>query len=298
AMRGDIIMDLNNMKIGFIGFGLIAGSIARALRKEYPKITMIALNNRYPDVKLGLKQAVEDKVLNELVPSIDEGFSSCDIIYLAAPVITNISYLPKIKPLLKEGAFITDVGSVKGDIHKAVTEAGLDSRFIGGHPMAGTEKSGYENSFIELLENAYYILTPTDETPKETIDTMLLITKATKSRSIVLSSDKHDIAAAAISHVPHILSYSLVNTVKDHDTEEEYMKQFAAGGFRDMTRIASSSPEMWQNIVMSNKDAVLTFLSQYLDTLEDFRQMLVNDDKDAIYNFFEKSKEYRDSFKF
>ena len=127
---------------------------------------------------------------------------------------------------------------------------------------------------------------------------MLTITRVTKSKSIVIDADKHDIAAAAISHVPHILSYSLVNTVKDHDTEEQYMKQFAAGGFRDMTRIASSSPEMWQNIVMDNKEAVLTFLDQYRSTLDEFKEMLVNDDKNAILEFFNKSKEYRDTFTF
>ncbi len=291
-------MDLNNKKIGFIGFGLIAGSIARCLREAYPKITMIALNNRYPDIKPGLKLAVDEGVLNELVPSIDTGFGECDIIYLAAPVMINISYLSNIKNILKDGAFITDVGSVKGDIEKAIIEEGLTDRFIGGHPMAGTEKSGYENSFAELLSGAYYILTPTDDTPEECINTMLEIIKATKSKSIVLKASEHDMAAAAISHVPHILSYALVNTVKKHDTKEEYMKQFAAGGFRDMTRIASSSPEMWQNIVMSNKDAVLTFLGQYLDMLDSFKVMLENDDSDAIYNYFMNSKEYRDTFKF
>ena len=291
-------VDFNKIKIGFVGFGLIAGSIARALRNEYPNLTMIALNNRYPNVKPGLQLALDDGVLNELVPSIEEGFNECDIIYLAAPVITNISYLSKLKPLLKEGAFITDVGSVKGNIHKAVKEIGIEDRFIGGHPMAGTEKSGYENSFASLLENAYYILTPTEKTPQSAIDTMLTITRVTKSKSIVIDAGTHDIAAAAISHVPHILSYSLVNTVKDHDTEEQYMKQFAAGGFRDMTRIASSSPEMWQNIVMDNKEAVLTFLDQYRSTLDEFKEMLVNDDKDAILEFFNKSKEYRDTFTF
>ena len=291
-------MNINDQKIGFIGFGLIAGSIARCLRNAYPDITMIALNNRYPDVKPGLKLALDDGVLNELVPSINEGFNECDIIYLAAPVMVNISYLSNLKNIIKPGAFITDVGSVKGDIERAVIQEGLADKFIGGHPMAGTEKSGYEHSFAELLEGAYYILTPTDDTPNEYIDTMRMIIQATKSKAIVLKASEHDMAAAAISHVPHILSYALVNTVRKHDTKEEYMKQFAAGGFRDMTRIASSSPEMWQNIVMSNKDAVLTFLGQYLDMLDSFKTMLEHDDGKAIYDYFMNSKEYRDTFKF
>lgn len=115
---------------------------------------------------------------------------------------------------------------------------------------------------------------------------------------MILNPEEHDIAAAAISHVPHILSYSLVNTVHDNDNEQQYMKQFAAGGFRDMTRIAASSPEMWQNVVLANKKSVLTFLSQYQIVLEQFKQMLIADDEQGLLDFFQKSKDYRDTFNF
>ncbi len=292
------IKNINEMTIGFIGFGLIAGDIARCIRRECPDTKMIALNNRYPEVKYGLQLALSDGVLNDLRPSIDEEFAKCDIIFLCAPVIVNTKYLPELKKIIKKDTIITDVGSVKGDIHKAVEECGLSANFIGGHPMAGIEKTGYENSTDTMLEGAFYILTPTDESSEEALEVMKNITKITRSRYITLPPDEHDTAAAAISHVPHILSYTLVNTVREHDTEEEYMKQFAAGGFRDMTRIAASSPDMWQSIVLSNKNAILKFLSQYQVMLESFKQMLITDDADGLYEYFKESKDYRDTFKF
>ncbi len=284
--------------IGFIGFGLIAGDIARCIRKCAPDTRIIALNNRYPNVKPGLKMALEDGVLNGLEKDLNEGFKECDIIFLCAPVIVNISYLKKLKEIMKPDCILTDVGSVKGGIHKAVEDAKLTHQFIGGHPMAGTEKTGYENSNDTMLNGAFYLLTPTKDTKETAINTMKEITSMCKSKTMILSPEEHDIAAAAISHVPHILSYSLVNTVREHDNEKQYMKQFAAGGFRDMTRIASSSPEMWQNIVVDNRTAVLTFLSQYQIVLEEFKQMLIMGDEDGLMDFFAKSKEYRDTFTF
>lgn len=284
--------------IGFIGFGLIGGDIARCIRKNAEDTRIIAYNNRYPQVKPGLAMALEDGVLNALEPDFNGAFRECDIIFLCAPVIVNIQYLRQLKDIMKPGCILTDVGSVKGNIHKAVEEIGLTHNFIGGHPMAGTEKTGYENSNDHMLNNAFYLLTPTKDTPPSAIETMKEITAMCGSKTMVLTPEEHDIAAAAISHVPHILSYSLVNTVHDHDNEQQYMKQFAAGGFRDMTRIAASSPEMWQNIVLANKTAVLTFLSQYQVVLEEFKQMLIMGDEEGLLEFFQRSKEYRDTFTF
>lgn len=294
----ELEINMQNKTIGFIGFGLIAGNIARCIRREAPDTYMLALNNRYPNIKPGLKMALEDGVLNELRPAVDEAFSKCDIIFLCAPVLVNVSYLSQLKTIMKPDCILTDVGSVKGDIHKAIEAAGLSDRFIGGHPMAGTEKTGYENSNDTMLKGAFYLLTPTKEAPAYFVDVMQEITKMCGCRTLTLQPEEHDIAAAAISHVPHILSYALVNTVQDNDNEEQYMKQFAAGGFRDMTRIAASSPQMWQNIVLSNKEAVLTFLKQYENVLDDFRKMLETDDEDRIFEFFQRSKDYRDTFKF
>lgn len=289
---------MENKTIGFIGFGLIAGSIARCIRKNAPDTKMMAYNYRHPDVKPGLLQAVDDGVLNSIEHTLDGAFAACDIIFLCAPVIVNIEYLKKCKEIMKPTCILTDVGSVKGNIHQAVENFDLEANFIGGHPMAGSEKTGYENSTDTLLNGAFYLLTKTSKTSDDTIATMQEITKMCGCKSLVLTPEEHDTAAAAISHVPHILSYSLVNTVREHDNEQEYMKQFAAGGFRDMTRIAASSPQMWQNIVLANKKSILTFLSQYQVVLEEFKQMLIANDEKGLLEFFQKSKDYRDTFTF
>lgn len=289
---------MNIKAIGFIGFGMIAGDIARCIHENAPDVKLYAYNHHHPQVKEGLRLAKEQGVLTDIESDFDHHMRECDLIYLCAPVIQNVKYLPACKAFMKKDAIITDVGSVKGNIHKAVKELDLEASFIGGHPMAGTEKTGFENSSDDMLKGAFYLLTPTDKTPQRAIDLLEEIAGFCQCKTMILTPEDHDMAAAAISHVPHILSYSLVNTVRLHDNDQQYMKQFAAGGFRDMTRIAASSPDMWQNIVLANKKAVLTFLSQYQVVLEEFKQMLINEDADGLWQFFKDSKDYRDTFKF
>ena len=146
--------------IAFIGFGLIGGSIAKALRKANQDISIYAYNHlNSPNEELELARS--DKVIDKIYISLEELVPKCDLIFLCTPVLTNISYLSKIKPYLNSNCIITDVGSVKGNIHNSVKELDLENNFIGGHPMTGSEKTGYKNSYDLLLENAYYILTPT-----------------------------------------------------------------------------------------------------------------------------------------
>ena len=146
---------MNKKTIGFIGFGLMAGSIAKCLRKAYPNITMLALNNRYPTVKPGLKMALDDGVLDALEPDLNGRFHDCDLIFLCAPVLTNISYLPALKKIMRKDCLLTDVGSTKGSMEAGILEAGLGSQFVGGHPMAGIEKTGYEHASAEMLAGAF-----------------------------------------------------------------------------------------------------------------------------------------------
>ena len=202
------------------------------------------------------------------------------MIFLCTPVEYNAQYLAAIKPFLKEGAFITDVGSTKTSIHREAARLGLSDRFIGGHPMAGSEKTGYEHSTDHLLENAFYLITPAlkpwktsspegkkpwengdEPRTKELIRRLTDMAKAIGAIPLILDFEEHDKVVAAISHLPHILAASLVNFVKEHDTREELMKMLAAGGFKDITRIASSSPVMWQQICLKNRGNI----SQILD---------------------------------
>ncbi len=287
-----MVICMDDLNIGFLGFGLIGGSIARAIKAKYPgTVIQVYSRRKNPDLEKGQ----EEGIITNLIYKIDEHFSSCDIIFLCAPVLKNIEFLQLLQPFIRENCILTDVGSVKGNIHTAVKELGMERHFIGGHPMAGSEKTGYANSSAGLLNNSCYLLTPTKSTPEDNLKQLLELLQCTGAKCIVLSPDEHDNATAAISHVPHIIAASLVNMVQENDTSEEYMKQFAAGGFKDITRIASSSPEMWENICLSNKDSIDFFLSYFIDSLSRFRKLMAEEDSEALRDIFKKAGQYRDS---
>ena len=283
---------MKHLNLGFIGFGLIGGSIAKALKTRGASIHVLVYSRRKnPDLELGLKEGI----INKLVYEIDDAFSSCDVIFLCAPVKTNIRLLKELAKVISPSCIITDVGSVKGEICKAASTLGLSSRFIGGHPMAGSEKTGYLNSSPSLLENAYYLLTPTKDNEKKDIETLSDLISMTGSNCVILPYEKHDEITAAISHVPHLVAVALVNLVSAHDDDAQTMKKFAAGGFRDITRIASSSPEMWKEICMSNSDAIDSLLAEFSDLISDFRKEIKALRGEDIYRAFDKAGQYRDS---
>ncbi len=233
------------------------------IKREAPDTKIMA----YMRTRSRLDKAREDGIVDVILDGIGEELSECDFIFLCTPVEYNAEYLSKIQPYLKPGAIVTDVGSTKTDIHEAVIRLGMESWFVGGHPMAGSEKTGYENSTDHLLENAYYIITPTAQTSKEQTNRLVHIAEMIGSIPIVLDYHEHDFVTAAISHLPHIVASSLVNLVKDSDNQQGLMKRLAAGGFKDITRIASSSPEMWEQICMTNHKNLSLILERYIDSL-------------------------------
>lgn len=277
--------------VGFIGLGLIGGSIAKAIHKYYPDWTIIAYN-RNPEVT---KQALQDGVIQGVASDVDTSFSNCDIIFLCAPVSTNTGYLHKLKEIKKDSCLITDVGSVKTEMHEAVNAAGLSHCFIGGHPMAGSEKTGYGNSSYRLIENAYYILTPSEEIDLSAIVEYSELVRALGAIPMILSYDEHDYITATISHLPHVIASTLVNLVGQLDNEEEHMKTIAAGGFKDITRIASSSPVMWEQICMTNGKNISKVLDAYIRSLIQFRVEIDNKNSEQLYHLFDEAREYRNS---
>lgn len=283
---------INHLTAGFIGLGLIGGSIARGLKRSAPDIQIMA----YMRTREKLEQAHEDGIVDLILDGVDEHLSECDIIFLCTPVEFNESYLRQIRPFLKEGAVVTDVGSTKTSIHETVAALGMESCFVGGHPMAGSEKTGYESSTDHLLENAYYIITPTPHTPASHTDRMVDVAKAIGALPLVLDYHRHDFIVAAISHLPHLIASSLVNLVHDCDSEDQMMKRLAAGGFKDITRIASSSPVMWEQICMTNTGNITEVLDRYIDALTTLREELSDHQSRAIYQLFESSRDYRNSF--
>ena len=278
--------------IGFIGLGLIGGSIARGLKRANKNLTIMA----YMRTTSKLEQAKEEGIVDVILHGIDETLSQCDMIFLCTPVEFNASYLEKIRPFLKPGAILTDVGSTKTNIHKLVTQMDMEDIFVGGHPMAGSEKTGYENSTDHLLENAYYIISPTEKNTTEQIERMKQIVIALRAIPLVLDYEEHDYSVAAISHLPHLIASSLVKLVKDNDGETEVMKRIAAGGFKDITRIASSSPVMWEQICMTNTSNLKVLMRKYIASLESIYDDLDTYNNKGIYDLFDESGKYRDTF--
>ena len=278
--------------IGFIGLGLIGGSIARGLKRANKNIEIMA----YMRTRSRLEQAKADGIVDLILDGIDANLSRCDIIFLCTPVEYNASYLEMIRPFIKPGAILTDVGSTKTNIHKTVQQMGMEDVFVGGHPMAGSEKSGYENSTDHLLENAYYIISPTKKNTEEQIERMRQIALDLRAIPLILDYEDHDFSVAAISHLPHLIASSLVKLVKDNDSEQETMRHIAAGGFKDITRIASSSPVMWEQICMTNTENLKVLMRRYIRSLEDIYEDLDSHNGQAIYDLFDESGKYRDSF--
>lgn len=278
-------------KIGFVGLGLIGGSIAKAIRQYYPNCEIIAFDKN----KETLALATQESVIDVACTSIDDNFDNCKYIFLCAPVSYNTAYLKQLKPHISGDCILTDVGSVKTSIHKEVIALNMEEHFIGGHPMAGSEKSGFVNAKAMLIENAYYIVTPTEKVAKEKVDEYAAFIESLKALPVILGYEEHDYITGAISHLPHIIASALVKFVKDHDGKEELMKHLAAGGFKDITRIASSSPTMWQHICLKNKDNIVKILDEYIELLEAAKLDVENSSEQAIYDFFEDSKNYRNS---
>ncbi len=278
-------------KIGFIGLGLIGGSIARAVRQYFPDCEIAAFDKN----KETLALATQESVIDVAATTIDDNFKHCNYLFLCAPVSYNTAYLKQVRNYLHSDCILTDVGSVKTDIHREVEALGIEEYFIGGHPMAGSEKSGYVNSKAMLIENAYFVLTPSEKVPQEKISRYTDFVQALHAIPVLLNYKEHDYVTGTISHLPHIIASSLVNFVRDTDTRDELMKNLAAGGFKDITRIASSSPVMWQHICLKNKDNLLKILDEYIRFLSSAREMIDQEDEQGIYHMFDTSRNYRNS---
>lgn len=277
--------------IGFVGLGLIGGSIAKAIRYFYPDIKIVATSGRKETVDLALSENIIDEGCYE----VGETFSKCDYIFLCAPVSFNAKYLADLKPIIKTDCIITDVGSTKTDIHTRVIELDMESNFIGGHPMAGSEKTGLDNSKRHLIENAYYVVTPTSKVSAEAVEDYVEFIGSLKALPLVLDYKQHDYITAAISHLPHLIAAGLVNLVKHNDSEEQYMKKVAAGGFKDITRIASSSPIMWEQICVTNHENISKLLGKYIESMQEIKDSLDSVRGQDIYDLFEESRDYRNS---
>ena len=279
-------------KAGVVGLGLIGGSLCKALKNRYGIEKIVALN-RSEDV---LKEALSEGVIDEYSLEVTDMFKGCDIVFICTPVDKIFSYASLLAPIVGKDCVISDVGSTKGHIYDEMKTLGDSITYIGGHPMAGSERFRYNASKEHLFENAYYIITPAEGVGEERTDEFREMVEKIGAIPVVVSPYEHDYAVAAISHVPHIIAAALVNNVKKLDSEKEYMHLLAAGGFKDITRIASSSADMWESIMFENNEDILTVLDSLSEVISAIRQAITSDDKKDVYDYFLNAQQYRNTF--
>lgn len=275
-----------------VGLGLIGGSIALAIKKEHKACVIYGFDINENQLKVAKSLGVID----EITDSMEEGIKDADLIVLATPVAKTEQLLEEICHYkFKENAIITDVGSTKQTIvEKAVCLQNKKVTFIGGHPMAGSHKSGVEAAKEHLFENAFYILTPSPTTNMNQVIQLQNWLKGTKAKFVELAADQHDRLAGAISHFPHLIAASLVNQVANMEQADPMVSDMAAGGFRDITRIASSNPIMWRDILLHNKEVILSLLASWESEMTTVKEIIQKSDEEEIHKYFSKAKSFRD----
>lgn len=276
----------------FVGLGLIGGSLASNLKYYQDDIIISA----YDANASQLDKALSIGLIDQKVENYSEAAAEADIIIYATPVQQTVQYLKNLSEIdTKPGLIVTDTGSTKGTIQQFEKQL-LDEQqihLIGGHPMAGSHKSGILNAKKNLFENAYYILVhsePENDQASEKVEALL---QATRSKIIATSPAEHDFVTSIVSHIPHIAAALLVNLSRDHQQDSPLVQQLAAGGFRDITRIASSSPEMWRDIMHENKSYILDGIREWQEQLTKVAQQIEHDDNEGVFQFFEQARDYR-----
>ncbi len=272
------------MDIGVIGLGLIGGSIAKALCGKPGIGNIVALTRS----EKALEAALSEGVIQAGTTGDHAIFRNCGVVYICVPVLQVLEHILKTSGHCK--GIITDAGSTKQGIMQSVKGTGI--RFIGGHPMAGSERSGYFASNATLYENAVYVLCPQPNSTDQDIDTLKHMARLMGAIPVVMDAGLHDKTVAAVSHLPHIEASALCLLA---ESAGEDAKRLAAGGFRDMTRIASGSPEMWVDIALDAAEPIASTLDEHIHSLQRIQKALQDRDEGYLREFFTTAKTYRDA---
>jgi len=269
-----------------LGTGLIGGSVAGALRQREPGCTIVGFDR--PNV---LEQAEKRGLIDEKAASMGAAVDGADLVVLAFPPAKIVSAMEPLAPHLSTGAVVTDVASVK----QAIVDQARDTlpdrvTFVGGHPMAGAETAGVNAADPILFENAAYVLTPTDDTPQDKVDAMQAMVEAVGATPVVLSPQVHDRIVARVSHLPQLLAVVLMQHAAESDNDALAL---AAGGFRDLTRIAESPFDLWRDILVGNQSSILDALSDFKRRLQAMQRQVAMGDMEALQEDFDAAKEAR-----
>ncbi len=278
-------------ELAVVGVGLIGGSLALALKAVGAVGRVVGIGRGRANLETALELGIVDTISTELGAA-----SNSDVVFLATPVLSLGEVAAGLAPHLKSGAILTDGGSVKAEVVHAV-EPHLPAHvhFVPGHPIAGTEKSGAEAAFASLYQGRRCILTPTDETDPAALELVRRMWQVAGSEVVLMDIEKHDRILAAISHLPHMVAYSLVNAVGSYDRYEENILDYSAGGFRDFTRIASSDPSMWRDIALGNREALLEMMELFEKFFAELKEDVRSGDGRKLHDFFLCSKKSRDA---
>ncbi len=273
-------------KLVIFGVGLIGGSVALALKKQTPALLCVGVGRNRENLDQAIKLGIIDTIANNTT----EALSDADMVLIAAPVAQTRSILQQIKPHLQQDTIITDAGSTKADVLAIAHEVLGDQahQFVGGHPIAGAEKSGAVAAMVDLYVGKNVVLTPTTQNNTTAVNNVRQLWQDCGAKVIEMSAQHHDSIFATVSHLPHLLAFALVNDIAARDNADELF-QFAASGFRDFTRIAGSHPEMWRDISLANRNALLTEVSQFQMALANIEHLLKDEDGNGLQDLFERA---------
>jgi prephenate dehydrogenase len=280
-------------RLAVIGVGLIGGSLARALRAAGLVGEVVGCGRSLENLELAVELGVIDAYTQDAAAAVD----GADLVFVAVPLGAIAGVFERIQAHLAEQAVITDGGSVKGSVvADALRIFGrVPPRLVPGHPIAGTERSGVASSFPELYQNRRVILTPVEETDPEAVARVRAMWEAVGSQVTEMSVAHHDEVLAATSHLPHMLAFGLVDALARMRSNDEIFR-YAAGGFRDFTRIASSSPEMWRDICIANAPALSAMLERFGDEMTELARTIRGADGDALLEIFQRARAARDRY--
>ena len=274
------------------GLGLIGASMALGIKRDHPDYEILGYNRSQASRDIALERGMIDRATDDFA-----SFAPlADIIILTLPIQQTLDFIKKLATLnLKKGVLVSDAGSTKSAIvataEKYFTNKSV--RFVGAHPMAGSHKTGAASADVNLFENAYYIFTPSSLTTSDTLEEMRDLLSGLHARFIEIDAEEHDRVTSQISHFPHILASGLMGQTASYAEEHEMARCFAAGGFRDMTRIAESEPGMWTSILLSNRETVIERIEDFKGRLDEIEQAISKGDENQIWNFFNQAREQR-----
>ncbi|MXO55331.1 prephenate/arogenate dehydrogenase family protein [Pontixanthobacter gangjinensis] len=278
--------------VAIIGLGLLGGSIGLALAKHCPEIATTGFDTDPVTRDAARARNLAGTISNTSI----EAVANADLVILCVPVGAMGFAAEAIRDALPKNAIVSDVGSSKQSVVDTLRAALPDHCVIPAHPVAGTEQSGPEAGFAELFEHRWCILTPSAETPQDSIDALSEFWERLGSKIEIMDAKHHDLVLAVTSHIPHLIAYTIVGTASDlEDVTRSEVIKYSAGGFRDFTRIAASDPTMWRDVFLNNKDAVLEMLGRFTEDLTALQRAIRSGDGDALHDLFTRTRAIRRS---